>query len=177
MDKAANKLRFTYIADSGSTPERSIAGLYLAPFRSVMGMKDTDYAYAAGILDGEGSIGLAKAKGRMPYPVVTVDSTDRELLEWLMDSFGGSLVIKKKAQEHHRQAWTWRLKDRAALAFLEALLPYLRINRKIFRAKLLVDEYVACTPRNGHYTPQMLVVKERLYEKFIGSRFDNGLLT
>lgn len=130
-------------------------------------MNNTDLAYTAGILDGEGSITLTKRAKQNPYPVISVDSTDRELLEWLKTNFGGCIVIKKKTKDHHSQAWTWRLQQRAALSLLEKLIPFMKIDRKIYRAHLLVSEYVQCTPRNGKYTPELLLKREELYQRFI----------
>ena len=49
-----------------------------------MQLSDTEAAYAAGILDGEGSICFSRNHtSRWPSPIVSVASTDREVLEWL----------------------------------------------------------------------------------------------
>lgn len=124
-----------------------------------------DDAYLAGILDGEGSIVLEPYKGMWRISV-NVDSTDRELLEWLKARYTGYIVTKKKYQDHHRQAWTWRVVNRPALAVLEAALPFMVIERKIARAKLLLEEWPKCTPRNGKYTPSLLETKYSLVQRF-----------
>lgn len=128
----------------------------------------SDHAYLAGIIDGEGSIGLytSDRARRVGEPVVTVDSTDREVLDWLKMTFGGSIVVKRKQRPHHRQAWTWRVKNRKAVALLALALPYLRIDRKRVRALLLVEEHERCTPRNGHYTPELRAAKDDLLRRF-----------
>lgn len=128
---------------------------------------DAEAAYAAGILDGEGSICLVRNRlFRSPSPQVSVCSTDRELLEWLRVRFGGTIVCKKKQKLIHSQSYDWKLTDRRALEFLKLVRPYLSIRRKIAKADLLLEEYIACTPRNGRYNGGMRQRKQRLLEKF-----------
>ncbi len=132
-------------------------------------MDKVDLAYIAGIIDGEGSITLTnynKGNGTR-FPVVAVDSVDRELIDWLLATVGsGSIVTKKKYQDHHKQAHTFRLTRGSALELLQGVLPYLRINRKRERASMLVNEYVSLTPRNGKYTEEMSAAKQEFVERF-----------
>lgn len=130
---------------------------------------ETTYAYVAGILDGEGSIMLqtrSDRPGLMPSPVISVPSTDRELLDWLKDNLGGTIVVKKTYKEHHKPSAEWRLIGRSVLDLLEEVTPYLRIDRKRARAQILLDEYLTLTPRNGKYTPEMLRAKEEMFGRF-----------
>lgn len=47
-------------------------------------MIETEKAYVAGIIDGEGSIMLTRFhKNEYPSPCVSISSTDIELLEWI----------------------------------------------------------------------------------------------
>ena len=60
-------------------------------------MTNTDRAYIAGIIDGEGSILLTRQNPKQhPCPVVSVASTDIELLNWLVRTIGAGTIIKKK---------------------------------------------------------------------------------
>lgn len=128
---------------------------------------ETELAYAAGILDGEGSVCLIKSrKGRLPSPQVSVVSTDRELADWFKARFRGTVVRKKKRKAHHSDAYDWRLIDRNALRFLALVRPYLTLQRKIARADLLLDEYLDATPRNGRYDIETMKRKQELIEKF-----------
>ena len=53
---------------------------------------ETALAYTAGLFDGEGSITLTRTKRtRFRSPQVSVASCDREVLEWLRITFGGSI--------------------------------------------------------------------------------------
>lgn len=132
-----------------------------------MKLSDTEAAYAAGIVDGEGSIYFSRNRTtRWPSPVVSVASTDRELLEWLRSRVGGSIIQKRTYQPHHTPSYDWKLTDRRALEFLKLVRPFLVIRRKIVRCDLLLAEYLACTPRNGRYTSETIGRKRDLIERF-----------
>ena len=126
-----------------------------------------ELAYAAGPFDGEGSISLVRQKNsRTHSPQVSVASTDYEVVLWFQKRFGGSVVTKQPRMSNHSVSYDWRLTDRRALAFLELIRPYLVIERKIRRIDLLLNDYVACTPRNGRYTEEMSERKQALIETF-----------
>lgn len=128
---------------------------------------NVEAAYAAGILDGEGSVSLTRnRKGRWPSPQVSVASTDREVLEWLRHRFGGSISTKKPRQPSHSISYDWKVTDRLALRFLQTVRPYMVIHRKISRTDLLIEAYLACTPRNGRYNADLLDRKRVLIELF-----------
>ncbi len=132
-----------------------------------MKLSDTEAAYAAGILDGEGSIQFARQrKSRWPSPMVSVSSTDRELLEWFRSRLGGSMIQKRIYSPNHKVSYDWKLADRRAIEFLRIVRPFLVIRRKIARCDLLVTEYLMCTPRNGRYAPDIANKKRELIERF-----------
>ncbi|MDI6770871.1 MAG: LAGLIDADG family homing endonuclease [Anaerolineales bacterium] len=130
-------------------------------------MVDVELAYAAGLFDGEGSLSLVRQHGnRWPSPQVSVASTDYEVVHWFQVRFGGSIVTKQPRMSTHSVSYDWRLTDRRALTFLEAIRPYLVIERKIRRIDLLLNDYLACTPRNGRYSEEMVKRKQALIETF-----------
>ena len=130
-------------------------------------MVDIELAYAAGLFDGEGSISLVRQKNNRSHsPQVSVASNDYEVLAWFQKRFGGSIVTKQPRKPTHSVSYDWRLTDRRALTFLQLIRPYLVIERKIRRIDLLLNDYVACTPRNGRYTEEMVERKQTLIETF-----------
>jgi hypothetical protein len=130
-------------------------------------MRDTYAAYAAGLFDGEGSITLTRNHPRRwPSPQVAVASSDREVLEWLRRRFGGSIVAKRPSRPTHSVSFDGKLADRNALRFLQIIHSYPVIRRKMVRVNLLLADDVACTPRNGRYTPERRERKQALIEKF-----------
>ncbi len=120
-------------------------------------MKATILAYAAGIIDGEGTIALTRhgRTDRFRHPMVHVASTSPELLAFLKRHFGGCITNKKTYKAHHKPSFTWSLQNNAALEFLSLVYPHLVENKKRKRASLLLTEYKRLTRRNGKYTAAM----------------------
>ena len=73
----------------------------------------TDWAYAAGFVDGEGCIAVVRSfepkRGRYQYGVqVVVANRDRDVLTWMRDTWGDWVITVSKGQEHTRANWTWK---------------------------------------------------------------------
>jgi len=96
-------------------------------------MKKTDLAYTAGIMDGEGSIGIAKHKSRSckrGYTLelcVQVTSSDEWLCQWFKFGFGGSLG--HSTNNAGNPMWHWMIVARKAMGFLKLILPYLKLKQ------------------------------------------------
>ena len=95
----------------------------------------TDWAYAAGFVDGEGCIAivrsLSRTRGRYYYSVnVVVSNRDRPVLEWLRRLWSGQ-VVSTPGQEGAQTAWNWRSPvGLGAKQFLEGIRPFLRVKTK-----------------------------------------------
>ena len=90
------------------------------------------YAYTAGIIDGEGSIGLERCGGKKynRYAIrVIVGNTNEWLCQLLAFSFGGSLHLRPSKNPKHQDCWIWSISARQAATFLSLVLPYLQIKR------------------------------------------------
>ncbi len=104
-------------------------GIELPP----LGLPETDLAYAAGIIDGEGSIGIACKKPEKSnhspnhFAHITVGMTDHQVPEWLHETFGGNLRYKPADPPRRAQA-SWRVSYRLARRFLKAVQPYLKVK-------------------------------------------------
>jgi len=94
-------------------------------------MKRTDLAYAAGIIDGEGWIGIGRRGGKRhdAYCRVTVGNTSEWLVKWLQFAFGGSISIYNRNPDKWKRQYFWNLNEHQTLDFLKAIYPYLRIKR------------------------------------------------
>lgn len=101
---------------------------------------DTELAYAAGIIDGEGCIHVAHqtyAKGwKSNYRLqVTVLTTDNVLCPWLCSRFGGSERVYSDYNTTNGRSPSkgychrWMVVSLEATAFLEAILPYLLLKK------------------------------------------------
>lgn len=134
-------------------------------------MTETEKAYIAGIIDGEGSVMLQKIhKNEHPSPCISIASTTLELLEWIKKVVGKGTITKKKNYnlEIHKDCYSYVLRRNDAISLLIDIEPYLVIDVKRKRTELILKKYKSLTPRNGRYTEEMLVEKEEFYNEFIG---------
>lgn len=87
--------------------------------------KEIDMAYAAGILDGDGSFSILKNKGKY-YPCIQLSNAFKGMSEWLHEKFGGSLRIKKPQQPHHKILYVWSARGvESCLKIIERILPHI----------------------------------------------------
>src|SRR3990167_8433239 len=103
-------------------------------------MSKLQAAYLAGLIDGEGYIGILRTqkndKAHCTYlhehaycPVLKIAMTDRSIIEWLYSSFGGTFEIRR-ARENARESYGWTCRKALVGKFLRYLYPYLRVKRK-----------------------------------------------
>lgn len=130
-------------------------------------LSETEAAYVAGIVDGEGTITLTRThrcEGRRP--VVSISSTELPLLQYIQSIIGaGRITGKITARRHHSPSFAYVVSSRQALALLAQISAYLR-TYKLQRCRLLLDEYLAVTPRNGRYTSAQRTAKELFETRF-----------
>ena len=104
--------------------------------------KQSNAAYLAGFMDGEGSFSITKhfAKTKQlsgnvttnwRHAVqVTISNTNREVLEWIVENFGGAIHTRKMYMTA-KQGYSWKPKTyKEGEIFILSILPYLRIKRK-----------------------------------------------
>jgi intein/homing endonuclease len=127
-----------------------------------------EYAYLAGIIDGEGSILLSKnnKSDKFRKPVISVTSTSEELILYLKFTFGGNIVNQKIYKDHHKKSWIWKLRNKAAINLLSSILPFMKEKEKIRRAKLLCEIYPLLTIRNGKYSSKQIEDKLQFEHMF-----------
>jgi len=97
-------------------------------------------SYLAGLIDGEGCIEIQKRKkpecivGHYYTARIRISSTNKEIIEWLKNSFGG-YISERKGNGNNKDSWTWCLAYGKAKKFIGKVCPYLKIKRK--QAELL----------------------------------------
>ncbi|MDP2158764.1 MAG: hypothetical protein Q8K68_13770 [Nitrospirota bacterium] len=117
------------------------------------GITEADLAYTAGIVDGEGNIGIYANRvlktGRKLYRMrVRVSNTNEWLIFWLKSNFAGTAGLNAVEPGHNwKPAWYWTISDRPALEFLEAILPYLHMKKT--HAELAIKFQKARPGRTG----------------------------
>jgi hypothetical protein len=136
-------------------------------------MSRDDHIYAAGLIDGEGTITLSRSGSRDLYrhPVVSVPSTTPALVEAMKTLFGGSISKKRPSKLGHTLSQSWKVRFDAAIVCLERVTPYLREPEKIRRARLILDEFKQLTIRNGKYTKAQRIAKLDFEKRF----FQDGI--
>lgn len=133
-------------------------------------MTETEKAYIAGIIDGEGSIMLQKIhSNEFPSPCISIASTTLELLDFIKVTIGKGYITKKKNYKEslHKDCYSYVLRRNDAINLLIEIYPYLIINSKKQRANLIIEKYKSLTPRNGRYSKDLLLAKENFYNNFI----------
>jgi len=96
---------------------------------------DALLAYAAGIIDGEGSISIyhiPRDNGRKRCALrVIVGNTDPWLIRFLQVNFGGSVHCRHLhlRNPNHNDCWIWTATTTQAGQFLYKILPYLCLKR------------------------------------------------
>lgn len=89
-----------------------------------------DLAYAAGFVDGEGSITIEGSGSR--YELKTgVINTNEDVIKWFQEKFGGTAKPRPWGMTQHgwKLQWTWGLSNRQAVPFLKAIRLFLKVKR------------------------------------------------
>lgn len=90
-------------------------------------MTDTDLAYLAGIIDGEGTVVHGAGVTRMT--ALRVAMTDKVVIDWLQSTFGGTIYTKPKSPRGKAYyEWTLQGQDRL-LDLIPQIIPYALCKR------------------------------------------------
>lgn len=109
-------------------------------------MSTATYAYAAGIVDGEGTIGIWKeSRGRNSsgyrYRIaLEVSNTKEQLIDWFVEHFGGYKAKSNSGDNKHQALWKWRCTTSEIPTVLICIEPYLLIKQSQLR---LAKQFVA----------------------------------
>lgn len=128
-------------------------------------MDERACAYLAGLIDGEGYIGIKKARSKhMVSPSyqarIQVRMVDEPAIKFLADMMGGNYYLESPSAAKGRPLFCYAATAGKAEIVLRLILPYLRVKRTVaetvleFRAlqatsrqhrdgKILTDEYLA----------------------------------
>lgn len=106
-------------------------------------MKKTDFAYMAGIIDGEGCLRFSRhdhRTGMAPsfLPRVDIANTNEIICRRLQFAFGGSVYVEKR-KAGKKKCWRWVAQGEMAYDLLKLLFPYLVIKKA--QALLLIESW------------------------------------
>lgn len=102
-----------------------------------MNWTDTTIAFMAAIIDGEGSITIEKQgpgdNTRRKYNSyslrLVVVNTNVDLMNWLLDNFGGTIHVRKLVP-NRKQCYTWRTTYKESAEIIKLCAPYFIVKRK-----------------------------------------------
>jgi hypothetical protein len=131
----------------------------------------TEIAWAAGFVDGEGCVSIAKSGRRgqpLPYyrAELIVANTVREPLDRLALLFGGRVVVARRAIGNRKLTYQWKTTGTAhTTSVLRELLPWLTVKRA---QAALVLEFAQCFGTIKHQQkkpdrPLLEVLKNRMH--------------
>jgi len=114
---------------------------------------DADLGWTAGVIDGEGCIGIYTRGGQRTDEfrlVVRVENTDARMLLHLKKLWGGQYhpVTPSRSRDRLRErpCWSWTVWDRQAGGFLRVISEHLVIKRE--QAEI-ASEFVSLFKRGG----------------------------
>ena len=145
-------------------------------------LNDIEKGYITGLFDGEGYISINKVQKRAyrnsvaygrkytTYRLhVRLGSTNREVLEWLLDMVGGYIYDHNvdpstgMPRGNRKESWTWHIGGRVTRPFLELIQPFCKIKRpQVDLALAFLDlgsEY--CPETRFEFYEQMLKLNQR----------------
>lgn len=97
-------------------------------------MKEITRAYAAGVVDAEGCLAIAKSndpRGPIYSARVVVSNRAKELTSYFSHHFGGYTTVSKPRKENHNINYLWHLSSgQHTERFLSQIYPHLRYKKE-----------------------------------------------
>lgn len=118
-------------------------------------LTDTQAAYIAGLIDGEGWVGICTMSPNLKngnvsttfVPRVQVEMTNEKTIEWLHKTVGFGFITRIRERKDRKPAWKYVIANRQASKLLQRILPFMITKRE--QAELLIEIAIlrANTPR------------------------------
>lgn len=138
-------------------------------------------AWAAGFFDGEGCIGVQKARdgrrpnSRMNYLLnIQIGQNDRRPLDEFAHRFGGQAWVRP-ATGRQRESFYWRATSKVAASVLRALVPYLLVKRQTAEMGLRFYDERPSLPRGRIPLPDGEMFRRELYYLWFRSANRRGV--
>jgi hypothetical protein len=143
----------------------------------IEGIMEHNYAWLAGILDGDGSIGAYKTgKSAGGYQIrLRLVLSHKPTAEWAAETFGGHIYEHRGGTKRQHCVWYVSWSNANALALIEKILPYSRLKRPQYDVALQwpsVGKGVALEP--AHIIMRRDIVTELKRLKFVGMEKVDG---
>lgn len=120
--------------------------------------------------DGRGLFFSTRHRNERRQLVVSVVSTEPAILDWIIATVdAGKFTGKRTVSDRHAPSFACSIANRQALDLLRQVVTSLR-SYKRRRAELVLDEYLAVTPRNGRYSDALDLQRRAFEARFLGYR-------
>jgi hypothetical protein len=142
------------------------------------GRPPTELAYMAGIFDGEGHVSISLTRGRKESwsPLYLLDvgitNTDHDLIQHLLDEYGGYAGRTGIRDGHRLDAYRWRVSGPMGAKFLKTIYPHLRIKRRQAEIGMAFQESIARRKTHGPLSQEDLDGREEFRVSLRQSRKD-----
>ena len=110
-------------------------------------MTESDKAWLAGLIDGEGWVGIRHSKMGGTSAVLTVGMTHEATIRHIESIAGGKVTFRKASSKAWKDLWVWALYGDPACALAGRLVKYSRTKR----AQLTLLSMMPASPRNNQY--------------------------
>ena len=119
---------------------------------------DTELAYLAGIIDGEGCFSISTVRKHHGARLDVVN-TNARLIDWLHQRFDGTVIFRDHPGDHvwkWKPSFTWTLCGRNMMDVLTAIAPFMII--KDAQARLLLEYLETVRPVTGRINSPLSAV-------------------
>ena len=157
---------------SGScSPESSSSKTSQGSFQSRIPTQNIPLiAYVAGLVDGEGTIGVMERTNsdcvRRSFSVrmsVEMAVKAEPVLRRLHHEFGGTIKTRSRKGANHADQMTWSIHTKDALPVMEAILPYMIVKREACRLAIEACRLLQAKPSD--FEAQVSLIKQLIHEQ------------
>lgn len=142
--------------------------------------KKSKIAYAAGIIDGEGYIGIKvykpnKNNGTINYtylPRIVIKMNSGQIMDFFRSMFGGAVNLTPQKDSGYFPGFVWELTGSSATKVLKQLLPFLRTKKKqaeaAIRLQSRIDVGIKKRIGNKHGNPlsaNEVAIRKKIHEE------------
>lgn len=131
-------------------------------------LSDLELGKLIGLLEGEGYFGTSSSGGKLP--VICVNMTDKDVIEWLANLFGCNYYQRdsNKYNENSKSIWkicySVKISGRKAAIIMQLILPYMSIRRKS-RIIEILDNWKYNSNKRKFKPFQIETIRKRYQEK------------
>ena len=125
-------------------------------------MTETEKAYLAGMIDGEGCITISCSKDRYFAMFIVLTGTHLGHIKHCAEIVGAGSMRSVKKEFPHADMHNWIVSSTEAQEFLEAILPYLFLNKEQAEVAIKFQREVSLDKYNK-YLSKSVIKKRKAY--------------